>query len=330
MTRVSRWALGAVLTLLAGCGGDDSGATNPSTSAGVPKLSGVVSIDGSSTVFRISNIASQRFNEVQPDVTVTVNKSGTGGGFGKYAEGEIDIVDASRPAKDAEEANAKTKGYDWTRFLIAYDGISVVVNPSNTWVKSLTVEQLKKLWEPNSTVKTWKDLDPTWPDKPVKLYSPDDDSGTFDFFTEEIVGKTKAQREDVQASSDDNVLVKGAAGDPEAIGYFGYAYYAANSDKLKVVPIQDGPNAKPVAPDPETILNKSYSPLSRPLFLYVKNASMRKPEVRGFVSYYLENSQVLAKAAKYVPCTAEDHAANLAALKGEPAKAAPASGKPAE
>ena len=181
---------------------------------------------------------------------MVVDNHGTGGGFSRYLEGEVDIVDASRAAKPDEESKAKAQGIEWTRFLVGYDGITLVVNPKNDFVKSLSVEQLKAIWAPASKVKTWKDVDPAWPDRKIILYSPDNDSGTFEFFTEAIVGKAKSQRDDVQQSSDDNTLVNGVAGDPDGLGYFGYAYYAANRDKLRAVAVQNGPDAKPRASEP--------------------------------------------------------------------------------
>jgi phosphate transport system substrate-binding protein len=210
---------------------------------------------------------------------------------------------------------------------VGYDGITVVVNPANEAVKELEVAQLKAIWEPGSKVQTWKDIDPSWPESKIVLYSPDRDSGTFEFFTEAIVGKAKSQREDVQASSDDNILVKGVAGDRDGLGYFGYAYYTANKDKLRAVPIKATADAPAVAPSPETILDKSYTPLSRPLYIYVKNSALRRPEVAAFVKYYLENVGKLATKAGYVAPTAEDMAANLRALvasdAGAPGAAAP-------
>ncbi len=221
---VGMMGLSVLLSLASGCGGsDDEAGRGPG-----PKVSGTVLVDGSSTVFRISKAAQEGFNRVNPDVTVVVDNHGTGGGFDRYLQGEVDIVDASRAAKSDEEAKAKAQGIDWTRFLVGYDGITLVVNPKNDFVKSLTVDQLKAIWEPGSKVKTWKDVDPSWPDRKIILYSPDDDSGTFEFFTEAIVGKAKSQRDDVQPSSDDNTLVNGVAGDPDGLGYFGYAYFAAN------------------------------------------------------------------------------------------------------
>ena len=233
----------------------------------------------------------------------------TTGGFGRYLQGEVDIIDASRPAKPDEEAKAKAQGIEWTRFLVGYDGITVVVNPANDWAKSLTVEQLKTIWEPNSKVTTWKDVDPSWPDRKIVLYCPDKDSGTFEFFTEAIVGKAKKQRDDGQASSDDNTLVKGVAGDKDSLGYFGYAYYAANSQTLRAVPIQNGADARPVLPGPDTIRDKSYTPLSRPLFIYVKNSAGRRADVAEFLKYYLDNINALAEKAGYVSPTEDDAAA---------------------
>ncbi|MEA2629860.1 MAG: phosphate transport system substrate-binding protein [Chloroflexota bacterium] len=295
---------------LAGCGGGNG---NSNTRAGAAP-SGTVIVDGSSTVFRISSAAQEGYNQVNPEVTVVVDNHGTGGGFGRYLQGEVDIVDASRAAKPEEEAKAKAQGIDWTRFLVGYDGITLTINPKNDAIKELSVEQLKAIWAPDSTVKTWKDVDPSWPDRKIVLYSPDKDSGTFEFFTEAIVGKAKSQRDDVQSSSDDNILVSGVAGDVDGLGYFGYAYYAANRDKLRAVPIRSGPDAKAVMPGPATILDKSYTPLARPLYIYVKNSAMRRPEVAAFLKYYIENVGTLAEKAGYVAPTAEDQAANRKTL----------------
>jgi len=315
--------LSAALFALAGCGGqtaDDSGATPGGTPA-------TVIVDGSSTVFRISKAVQEAYSDVNDAVTVVVDNHGTGGGFSRYLQGEVDVVDASRDAKPDEASKAKAQGIEWTRFLIAYDGITVVVNPKNDFVKSLTVEQLKKIWAPDSTVKTWKDVDPSWPDRKIVLYSPDTDSGTFEFFTEAVVGKAKSQREDVQFSSDDNILVNGVAGDKDGLGYFGLAYFTANKDKLRAVPVQKGADAPPVMPTPETVLDKSYAPLSRPLYIFVKNSSLRRAEVAGFVKYYLSNAKRFAEKAGYVAPTAADIEANEKALGGPaPAAAATAGG----
>jgi phosphate transport system substrate-binding protein len=328
--RIHSWA--AVITAIAfglsGCGGDAASDGPGSGGAAGSGPGSAIIIDGSSTVFRISKAAQEGFNAVSPDATVVVDFHGTGGGFGRYLQGEVDIVDASRPAKPDEEAKAKAQGIDWTRFVVGYDGITVVVNSKNTFVKSLTVEQLKKLWAPGSTVRSWKDLDPGWPDKKLVLYSPDNDSGTFEFFTEAIVGKAKSQRDDVQQSSDDNTLISGVAGDSDGLGYFGYAYYAANKERLTAVAIQNGPSAKPLLPSPETIADKSYTPLSRPLYIYVKNSAARRPEVAKFLKYYLDSIDTLSVTGGYDPPTAEDKKANAESMN-KFAASAPASGTPA-
>jgi phosphate transport system substrate-binding protein len=305
---VQKIGVGLFVGILAGCGsGGGSG-------AGGLKPAPAIIVDGSSTVFRISKAAQEDFSSVNSGVTVVVDNHGTGGGFGRYLKGEVDIVDASRLAKPDEESLAKAQGIEWTRFIVGYDGITLVVNPKNDFVKSLTVEQLKTIWAPASKAKTWKDIDPSWPARKIILYSPDNDSGTFEFFTEAIVGKLKSQREDVQQSSDDNTLVNGVAGDVDGLGYFGYAYYADNKDKLRAVAVQNGSNAQPVLPSPATIADKSYAPLSRPLFIYVKNSAIGRPEVAQFLRYYLDNAEELASKVNYDPVTAADKAANQEAL----------------
>ncbi len=303
----SAWliALSALSAAAGGCGGSGEGKLTPATT---------VVVDGSSTVYRISKAAQELFNSVEPEITVVLDNHGTGGGFSRYLQGDVDIVDASRPAKADEESKAKAQGIEWTRFVVGYDGITLVVNSKNDFVKSLTVEQLKTIWAPGSKVKTWKDVDPAWPARGIILYSPDSDSGTFEFFTEAIVGKAKSQRDDVQASSDDNTLVSGVAGDPDGLGYFGYAYFAANKDKLHDVAVQNGPDAKPVPPSPATIADKTYAPLSRPLFIYVKNSAARRPEVAKFLQFYIDKNDDLAVKGGYNPPTAQDKADNHEAL----------------
>jgi phosphate transport system substrate-binding protein len=312
MTHVQRSAarIGLVLLLgsVAGCGGGGGG-----TAAGLTPAATIV-VDGSSTVVRISEAAQNAFKAVNPEILVTVDEHGTGGGFARYLQNEVDIVDASRLAKPDEEKKAKEQGIEWTRFLVGYDGITLVVNPKNDFVKELSVEQLKAIWMPESKVKTWKDVDPSWPARAIVLYSPDNDSGTFEFFTEAIVGKAKSQREDVSQNSSDNSLVQGVAGDPDALGYFGYAYYAANTDKLRALAVRNGTDAKPVLPSPETIKDKSYAPLSRPLYIYVKNSAARRPEVAQFLRFYVEGVDKFAVQGGYDPPLAQDKAANQEAL----------------
>jgi phosphate transport system substrate-binding protein len=293
---------------IAGCGGGGGG-----TGAALKSTPTIV-VDGSSTVVRISEAAQNGFNAIDPTVRVTVDEHGTGGGFANYLKNEVDIVDASREAKPDEEKKANEQGIPWTRFLVGYDGITLVINAENDFAKELSVDQLKATWAPGSKVKTWKDLDPSWPNNPIGLYSPDNDSGTFDYFTEAIVGKMKSQRDDVQQNSSDNSLVQGVAGDKFAMGYFGYPYYSSNKDKLRAVAIRNGKDAKAVLPSPETIRDKSYVPLSRPLYIYVKNSSARRSEVGRFVRYYLENIDELAKEGGYEPPSAQDKAANKEAI----------------
>jgi phosphate transport system substrate-binding protein len=305
------WTMGLsfLLSMAPGCGGTDEGADRGPGS----KAAATILVDGSSTVFRISKAAQEGFNRVDPEITVVVDNHGTGGGFSRYLQGEVDIVDASRAAKADEEAKAKQQGIDWTRFLVGYDGITLVVNPKNDFVKSLTVEQLKAIWEVGSKIRTWKDVSPSWPDRRIIFYSPDNDSGTFEFFTEAITGKARSQRDDVEQNANDNILVNGVANDADGLSYFGYAYFDANREKLRALGVAKGA-AEPVMPSPATIADKSYSPLSRPLYIYVKNSASRRPEVKQFLKYYLENIEKLAVKARYDAPTAEERSANLETL----------------
>ena len=227
---------------------------------------------------------------------VTVGVSGTGGGFKKFLAGETAINDASRPIKDTELKEAKKNKIDFIELPIAFDGLSVVVSQKNDFIKTLSLAQLKKLWEPSSKVKLWSDLDPSYPKKEVVLYGPGPDSGTFDFFTSEVVGKERSSRSDYTSSEDDNVLVKGVAGDPYALAYFGYAYYLENKDTLKAVPIDTG--KEQIAPTAETIETGKY-PISRPLLIYVARQAADRPEVEAFVNFYLSNAPTLAKEVGY-------------------------------
>lgn len=263
------------------------------------RMKGTVSLDGSSTVFPISEAVAEEFGSVQPRVRVTVGVSGTGGGFKKFFAGEIDINDASRPIKPSEVIKAKEAGVEFIELPVAFDGLSVVVNRNNHWVDNLTVAELSKIWQPGSTVKMWSDVRMGWPDQPVRLYGPGTDSGTFDYFTETINGKSGASRPDYTSSEDDNALVTGISGDVNAMGYFGFAYYVANKDKLKLVPI-DGGNG-PVAPSLITINNGDYAPLSRPIFIYVRKNALDRPEVKALTQFYIENAPVLATEVGYIP-----------------------------
>lgn len=262
-------------------------------------LSGKIRIDGSSTVFPITEAVAEEFQKLHRKVRVTVGISGTGGGFKKFTTGQTDINDASRPIKNSELEKATKNGISYIDLPVAYDGLSVVINPQNDFVDHLSIIELKKIWQPGSAVKTWSDVRPEWPNEPIKLYGPGADSGTFDYFTKAINGKSQASRSDFTASEDDNVLVMGVAGDKYALGYFGYAYYKENQSRLKVVPIDGGDG--PVKPTETSINDGSYKPLSRPIFIYVSNKGSQKPEVKEFVRFYLKNAAVLSKEVGYIP-----------------------------
>ena len=262
------------------------------------KLKGTVSLDGSSTVFPISEAVAEEFLSVQPRVRVTVGVSGTGGGFKKFLAGETDINDASRPIKEKEIKIAAQKNIEFIELPIAYDGLSIVVHKNNHWVDKLSVAELKKIWQPGSTVRQWSDVRPEWPNQTIRLYGPGTDSGTFDYFTETINGKSGASRPDYTANEDDNALVRGISGDLNSLGYFGYAYYAANQDKLKLVAV-DGGNG-PVLPTAETINNGSYAPLSRPIFIYIRKQALERPEVIAFAEFYIDSAAQLASEVGYI------------------------------
>jgi phosphate transport system substrate-binding protein len=242
----------------------------------------------------------EEFRKEQPGVRVTVGRAGTGGGFKKLSHGEIDICDASRPINEVERKACEANGIEFVELEIAFDGLSVVVNPKNDWCDCLTVEDLKRLWQPESAVSKWSDLNPNWPERQIKLYGPGTDSGTFDYFTEAVVGKQGSSRSDYSPSEDDNSLVTGVAGDTDALGYFGMAYYEENQDRLKALGIDAG-DGNCVKPSLETVRNHTYKPLSRPLFIYVRKSSLSRPEVRSFVKFYLDNVSKLVEVVGYVP-----------------------------
>ncbi|HYX34301.1 MAG TPA: PstS family phosphate ABC transporter substrate-binding protein [Oligoflexus sp.] len=271
-------------------------------------LKGEVKLDGSSTVFPIAEAAAEEFQKLHPNVRVTVGLSGTGGGMKKFAAGEIDIANASRKIKPEEAKKAQEGKIEYSELPIAYDGISIVVNPANTWASKLTLAQLKEIWQPQSQVKTWKDIDANWPNELIKLYGPGADSGTFDFFTEHVMGKARLSRTDYVASEDDNVLVTGVSKDKYAMAYFGFAYYEENQKSLKVLAV--GQDKDATVPSAKSIEDGSY-PLSRPLVVYVNNKSARRPEVKAFVSFLLKNAAKLSREVGYVALKEDIYASAL-------------------
>jgi len=278
-------------------------------------LSGEISADGSSTVGPLTQAVAEEFNGQAPDVQISVDISGTGGGFKRFCAGEIDISDASRPIKDEERAACAQNGVDWYQFEVAYDGITVVTNKENTWVTCLTADQLKQLWQKENPANTWADLNPDYPADTIDLYGPGTDSGTFDFFVEAILGDADI-REDFTPSEDDNVLVEGVAGDVNALGYFGLAYYEANTDSLNAVAIDRG-DGNCVTPSAETVRDGTYAPLSRPLYVYVKAESLARPEVQEFVRFYLNNAPELAGDVGYVASPAETYTKDKARFEAD-------------
>ncbi len=272
-------------------------------------LTGAVRVDGSSTVFPITEAVGEEFQILHRRVKVTVGVSGTGGGFKKFCTGETDISDASRPIKEVEKADCQTSGIGYIELPVAFDGLSVMVNPENDFVTCLTTDELKKIWGPESTVTKWSDIRADWPDGEIRLFGPGTDSGTFDYFTETIVGESGASRPDYTASEDDNVLVQGIAGEKNGMGYFGYAYYVENTDKLKLVAVDGGNGC--VMPSEQTINDGTYSPLSRHISIYVNKESLSRPEIKEFVKFYLENAPELVPQVGYVSLTPEKYEEGL-------------------
>jgi phosphate transport system substrate-binding protein len=311
---IKRKSLAVLLTtvivsasLLAGCGtkAPEQGAGNDTTK----KLAGEIKIDGSSTVFPISEAMAEEFNISNPGVKVTVGESGTGGGMKKFVAKEIDIVDASRPIKKEEVDQAKQNGVEYIELKVAVDGISVVVSKENTWATDMTVAELNSMWKEGSTVKTWKDIRPVWPAEEIKFYAPGTSSGTFEFFTEAINKKAKSQRTDYTPSEDDNILVQGVSGDKNGIAYFGHSYYEANKGKLNVVKIEG------MEPTAEAIKDGSYKPLSRPLYIYINKNSLSRPEVKEFVNFYLTNASSIVPEVEYIALPEAEYKTQLDLIK---------------
>jgi phosphate transport system substrate-binding protein len=299
-----------LLFLMVGCGRErPSAGPPPSTTDEDPiggfeeeKLTGRIQIDGSSTVGPLMTFTAERFRREEPKVRITVGVSGTGGGFERFCRGETDLSNASRPIKDDERQLCEKNNIAFFELQVANDGIAVVVNPSNDWAKCLTVEQLKKIWEPGSKADSWKDVDPSFPDEKLALFGAGTDSGTFDYFTDVIVGEEGASRSDYTPSEDDNVTVRGVSGQKGALGYFGLSYYVENEGRVKAAEIDGGDGC--VAPSLETVQSGEYKPLSRPLFVYVNEDSLaEKPAIEPFLTFLLDNEPQLARGAKFVPMT---------------------------
>jgi phosphate transport system substrate-binding protein len=288
---------------LAACGQQSQAPSSSADSPAAAPAGGVVQIDGSSTVYPITEAVAEEFQQQnRGKVRVTVGVSGTGGGFKKFCRGELDIANASRPIQKAEMDACAAAGIKYFELPIAYDALTVVVNPANP-IESITIEDLKKMWAPEAqgTITRWNQVNPAFQDAELKLYGAGADSGTFDYFTEAVVGKAKSSRGDYTASEDDNVLVQGVASDPNAIGYFGFAYYYENRDKLKALAIQRTADSAPVKPTPETVIDGTYMPLARPMFVYVSDKAWARPEVKAFMAFYLDNAARLAREVDYVP-----------------------------
>lgn len=296
-----------LITAMMSCGGSkkDNG----------KELSGEIKIDGSSTVYPITEAMAEEFRREYPDVRITVGVSGTGGGFKKFCRGEIEIADASRPIKEKEISQCNESNIDHQQLSVAYDGMAVLVHPENDWVDHITVEELKKIWQPSAQgeITKWNQIRPEWPNEEIHLFGPGVASGTYDYFTEAIVGESGSSRGDFTASEDDNVLVQGISTDKYSLGFFGYAYYEENQDKLKLVPVDNGNG--PVLPSVETVKDGSYAPLSRPIYIYVAKSAAERPEVSTFVNFYLESAPTLVKDVGYIALPDEEYKSQLEKFK---------------
>ncbi|MGL5809579.1 MAG: PstS family phosphate ABC transporter substrate-binding protein [Nocardioides sp.] len=319
MIRTSKsWAIvsgvASLAIVLSACGGGQE--DSASGSDGTPEaVSGEVAVDGSSTVFPLSDAAAELLNEENPDIKVTVGEAGTGGGFELFCQGKTDVSNASRPIKADEEAPVcADAGIEYTELQVASDALTMVV-PTDFGVDCLTTEQLAAIWGKDSKVKNWKEVDPAFPDQELKLFGPGSDSGTFDYFTDVINGEEGVSRTDYEASEDDNVIAQGVGGTEGALGYFGYTYYEENTDTLKALEVDSGSGC--VAPSAETAADGSYTPLSRPLFIYVNNAGYAdKPQVKAYIDFYVENLTAIAEVGKYIALNDEQYTTTKTALDG--------------
>jgi len=296
-----------IVIVLTSCGGRTSSSENEENNI----IVGAVKIDGSSTVYPITEAVAEEFRVEQPEIKVTIGVSGTGGGFKKFSRGETDINDASRPIKEKEVKICKENNISYVELTVAYDGLAVLINKENDWVDYFTVEELEKIWKPSAqgTITTWNQIRPEWPNESFSLYGPGIASGTYDYFTEVIVGESGASRGDYTASEDDNVLVQGIAGDKNAIGFFGLAYYEENKEKLKLVGVDNGAGA--ILPTTETVKTGEYAPLSRPIFIYVSDAGVKKKAVNEFVKFYLMNAAELVPDIGYIALPNEEYKTQL-------------------
>lgn len=311
----------AVPLALAGCGGSGEAPKGGEGAAAPAAQSAVIQIDGSSTVFPVTEAVAEEFQKANAGTRVTVGISGTGGGFQKFCRDETDISDASRPISPTEKEACEKTGVQYIELPVAYDGLAVVVNPKNSWAASITVAELKKLWEPaaQGKVTKWSQVRDGWPDKEIHLFGPGVDSGTFDYFTEAIMGKSKQSRGDYTSSEDDNVIVQGISRDEFALGYFGFAYFEENQGSLKLVPVDDGNDANgkgPILPSPETVKDGSYFPLSRPIFIYAKVKSLERPEVKNFVDFYLTTGVPLVREVGYIQLADKEYELARARFSG--------------
>ncbi|MBT8384797.1 MAG: PstS family phosphate ABC transporter substrate-binding protein [Bacteroidia bacterium] len=303
----------SLMLVLTACG-DKKEKPGNSTDATV-SLEGTIKVDGSSTVFPVTEAVAEEFRSVQPDVKVTIGVSGTGGGFKKFARGETNLSNASRPIKDKEMEACAENNITYLELEVAYDGLAVLVHPENDWVDNFNVEELKKIWEPaaQGKIMKWNQIRPEWPNEEIHLFGPGVASGTYDYFTEAVVGKSGSSRGDFTASEDDHVLVQGIAGDKYSLGFFGLAYYTENKEKLKLIGVNNGEEV--VKPTLETVSNGTYKPLSRPLFIYVNSTSVKQPEVVEFVNFYIDNAGELSKDVGYIPLPAENYAKGKESFK---------------
>ena len=311
MKKIAMMLTAAVLIVACGKKKEDTSTSKETTT----QLSGTIKVDGSSTVFPITEAVAEEFRTVEPKVKVTVGVSGTGGGFKKFSRGETNLSNASRPIKSKEKEACEANNINYLELEVAYDGLAVTVNPANDWVDSFTVEELKKIWEPTAqgTIMKWNQIRPEWPNEEIHLFGPGTASGTYDYFAEAICGKKVGTRGDYTASEDDHVLVQGIAGDKYALGFFGLAYYAENKDKLSLIGVHNGTEV--VKPSLETVKNGTYKPLSRPLFVYVNSTSVKSTEVVEFVNFYIDNAGELSKDVGYIPLPEDKYTAQKESFK---------------